>query len=204
MFAYCFNNPIIYEDQNGYEGFVGFGLQFDVSTDHGTYGAEVVIYLEPSVVRETTIGDADKFAVVGYSYSGISVNVLEMAISPQIVEMVSSLDFSHLNAMAADELLITLSGLLVGYDFSGSVFAIYGYDNFESANSYSGKFSTYSAMGSKPFHNLSAGAYYSFSDTCWAVGIKLSGSTKTKFRFIPIDIQYSHTFYSDPTIYWQG
>lgn len=91
-----------------------------------------------------------------------------------------------------------------GFDFSGSIFAIYGNENFESANSYAGRFDTYSAMVSKPIHTFSAGAYYSFSDTCWAVGVKLSGSSKPKFSFLPVDVQYSHTYYSDPFVAMQG
>lgn len=46
MFAYCINNPVVYIDPCGYEGLIGIGLHFDVSTDHGTYGVEVVVYID--------------------------------------------------------------------------------------------------------------------------------------------------------------
>jgi hypothetical protein len=180
---------------------VGFGFQFDVSTEHGTFGIEVVIYLDPEVVKNTTGDDTDKVAIAMYSYSGISVNLPELALSSQLLDMTSSLDLASLNGMTEDELLITLSALLNGYQLSGSVFAIYGYDNFESANDYSGAFSTWTGMVSKPGSSLSMGVYYSYSDTCWAVGVKASVSTKPRFSLFPIDIQYSKTYYSEPIIF---
>ena len=204
MFAYCINNPVIYADPYGYEGFVGFGIQFDYSTDHGTYGFEIVIYLEPDVVEETTDDESHNFVIVWYTYSGMCVNAIEMAVSPQLVEMVSSLDFEELNNMSSDELLIFLAGLFKGYESSGGIFAIYGNDNFESARDYSADFHTYSVTVSNPAHIFSGGVFYSYSDTCWTVGGKVSASSKLKFSMLPFDVQYSHTYYSNPTIIAQG
>ena len=200
MFAYCKNSPCIYVDPYGHEGFVGFGFQIDVSTDHGTLGVEIVIYLDPDVVKNTTGDESDEVAIVMYSYSGMSVNLLEMTLSPQLLEMTSSLDFEALDSMTEDELLIALSALLTGYQLSGSVFAIYGYDNFESAYDYSGAFSTWTGMVSKPGSALSVGVYYSYADTCWAVGVKASVSTSPRLNLWPVDIQFSRTYYSDPVI----
>ena len=43
----------------------------------------------------------------------------------------------------------------------------------------------------------SAGMYYSYCDTCFAVGIKVGVSTP-KARLLPIDFGYSRTEYSKP------
>ena len=61
MFAYCQNNPCLYIDPFGHEGIVGYGVQFDLSTDHGTCGYEIVIDLDEDVVSETTGDDSMKF-----------------------------------------------------------------------------------------------------------------------------------------------
>ena len=180
---------------------MGLGFQVDVSTDHGTFGIEVVIYFDPEVVKNTTKDDTDKVVIAVYSYSGVSFNLSELALSSQLLEMTSSLDLESLNDMSEDELLIALSALLNGYQLSGSVFVIYGYDNFESANDYSGAFSTWTGMVSKPGSSLSMGVYHSYSNTCWAIGVKVGVSTKPKFSLFPIDIQYSKTYYSDPIIF---
>ena len=190
----------MYYDPSGLEGIVGVGFQIDVSTDHGTYGVEIVIYFDPDVVYQTTGDATDQVAVAFYTYSGISVGQLELAIAPQIAEMVSSLDFERLNETTTDEILISLAAILTDFQLSGSVFAIYGYDNFESASSYSGPFDTVSAMVSKPLSALSGGLYYSYSSTCWVVGGKVSASSRPKFRFLPLEIQYSRTYYTDPIL----
>ena len=200
MFAYCGNSPVVFTDPYGYEGFVGFGFQVDVSTEHGTYGVEIVIYIDPDVVAATTGDDSDQTAVALYTYSGVSVSQLELMFAPQIAEMTSSFDFESLNMMTTDELLISLSAVMSGFQLSGSVFAIYGYDNFVSADSYSGAFDTFSASISKPVSTLSGGAYYSYSNTCWAVGVKVGVSTSPKSNFLPLEFQFSHTYYSDPVI----
>lgn len=199
-FAYCYNSPNLYIDPNGYEGWVGFGFQIDISTDHGTYGVEIVFYLDPDVVSETTDGTSENVVIAVYTYSGVSVNLLELAIAPQVYEMASSLDFSELNEMTADEILVTLSALLNEYNLSGSVFAIYGYDNFKSAYSYSGGFDTWTVTARKVYSTFSGGLYYSYSNTCFAVGLKASLSTSPKFKCFPFDVQFSHTYYSDPYI----
>lgn len=53
-----------------------------------------------------TLGESSNYVIALYSYSGMSVNAIEMAISPHIVDMVSSFDYSKLNDMTTDELLI--------------------------------------------------------------------------------------------------
>ena len=176
------------------------GVQLDASTSHGTYGYEIVIYLDEKVVYNTTEDKSADFAIVSYTYSGIAFNALEMAIAPQVVEMASSLDLSALNKSANDEILITLSGMLTSYQISGSPFIIYGYDNFTSAQSYSGAFdsASFSYSGTNPV--LSGGIFQATSDTCRAIGLKFAASVHPRFNLLPLDIQYGRTYYSDPVL----
>ena len=196
-FAYCNNNPCVYIDPFGHEGIVGVGFQFDVSTDRGTYGYEIVIYLDEEVVKNTTDDATKNFAIVSYTYSGISFNMLEMAIAPQVVELASSLDLSSLNDSTYDEILIALSGMLTNYQLSASPFVIYGYDNFTSAESYSGSFDAVSVTYSGTNPILSGGIFRATSTTCEAIGLKISGTARPVTRFLPFDVQFSRTYYSD-------
>ena len=200
MFAYCGNNPCIHIDPTGHEHFVGYGFQVDISTDHGTFGFEVVIYTDDEVAANTT-GDPEKdYVVVIYTYSGVSVNQYEMALSPHVAEIVSSLDLEELNSMSTDEALITLVGVLSNYQLSGSAFAIFGNDSFESADDYSGSFETWSLMVSGTSPIYSGGVFRSTSSTCTVYGGRFSGSCKPRVRLFPIDVTYSATYYSDPII----
>ena len=130
MFAYCNNNPCLYIDPFGYDGFVGVGFQVDISTDHGTFGVEIVIYFDADVVYKTTQDKQKSFAIAMYTYSGTSISQFEIVIAPQIAELAHYLDFEKLDKMTADEMIIALSAILTEYQLSGSAFAIYGYDNF--------------------------------------------------------------------------
>ena len=198
MLAYCLNNPCLYSDPYGENGFVGLGFQFDVSTEHGTYGVEVVIYWDPDVVSSTHGCEAENAIIAIYTYSGVAISLDELAIAPQLYEMTASLNFEDMNDSSQDELLVAAMGLMTSLDLSGAVFLVYGYDSFISANSYSGEFQTWAASVSKPGSFISGGLYYSYSDTCWSVGAKVSGATRP--HTFPLKIQFSRTYYSDPTI----
>lgn len=60
---------------------------------------------------------------------------------------------------------------------------------------YSGSFETLSFSGT--FNGMNAGMYYSYCDTCFAVGIKVGLSTP-KPHLLPVDFSYSRTDYSQP------
>ena len=198
-FVYCNNNPCLYIDPYGHEGIVGLGFQTDISTDHGTYGAEIIIYFDDEIVFNTTGDENKEYAVTLYTYSGISFNALELAIAPQLVEIVSSLDLASLNESTNDEILITLCGMLTNYQISASPFVIYAYDNFTSADSYSGAFDAYS-LSFSGMNLFSGGVFHAFSDTCSAVGFKFATSLKPTSCLSPLDVQYTRTFYSKPRL----
>ena len=185
-------------DPNGYTECVGFGFQGDISTEHGTYGVEVVIYLDPEVVANTTKDGSANSVIAVYSYSGISVSQLEVFLAPQIGELTKAINYEMLNELTVDEMLITLAGLLSEHQGSFSAFLVFGYDTFDHAERYSGDFEAWSFSVSKPGSRLSGGAFYSYSDYCFTVGAKVSYSTDFKTNLFPFYLQYSHTYYSDP------
>ena len=94
-----------------------------------------------------------------------------------------------------DTILFLGKALLDGIDVSGSFFYIDGNDSFDDPSDYSGSFDTLYFTGT--FAGKNAGMYYSYCDTCFAVGIKVGVSTP-KARLLPIDIGYSRTKYSNP------
>ena len=178
-------------DPNGYTECVGFGFQGDISTEHGTYGVEVVIYLDPEVVANSTNDGSAKSVIAAYSYSGISVSQLVLFLSPQIGELTKAINYEMLNKMPVDEMIITLAGLLSEYQGSFSAFLVFGYDTFENAKDYSGDFETWSFSVSKPGSRLSGGAFYSYSDKCFTVGAKVGYSTDFKTNLFPFYLQYT-------------
>ena len=200
MFAYCNNSPIIFVDPLGDERVVGFGFQLDFSTEHGTYGVEVIIYIDEKVVKNTTHDSTAEYVVVKYTYSGVSTSQYEMAITPLVAEMISQLDLEALNKRNVDEVLILLAGIITNYQMSGGVFAVFGDDSFTSANSYSEDFETWSFSVTGTHPNFSGGVFKSYSDSCDVYGFKVGCSLRPKVRFCPFDVQYSKTYYSDPSI----
>lgn len=78
---------------------------------------------------------------------------------------------------------------------SGSFFYIDGNDNFTKPEDYSGTFETIS--GSIYIKGHKAGVYYSYSDTCFTIGVKVGIST-TPQHLLPFDFSYSNTIYPDP------
>lgn len=199
LFIYCGNNPCIHIDPTGHEHFVVYGFQIDISTDHGTFGFELVIYTNDEVAANTT-KDPEKDYVVIYTYSGASVNQYEMALSPHVAEIVSSLDLAKLNSMPMDEALIALVGVLSDFQLSGSAFTIFGNDSLKNAHDYSGSFETWSLMASGTNPVFSGGVFRSTSPTCTVYGGRFGGTCKPRVRLLPIDVTYSATCYSEPII----
>lgn len=170
----------------------------DASTEHGTCGVEVVIYLDPEVVANSTDDNTAKSVVAMYTYSGISASQLEILLSPQVAELTKAFDFEKLNTMPTDELLISLCALLTEYQMTGSAFLVFGYDDFKSAEDYSQDFETWSCSVSRFGSKFSGGGFYSYSNKCFTVGAKVGRSTKPNMNLLPFYLQYSHTYYSDP------
>jgi RHS repeat-associated protein len=177
MFAYCNNNPIFYFDPTGTR-LVGVGVQFEVDVDNVCVGVEAVYYGDPTVCD----GKGPQIAL--YTYSGVSLDFLSPDDMARLTAEMSIL-YEGINA-DSDQAAIAALKAFVYQDASASasVFAIFGNENFTSADSYSG-----------PFDSVSATANhwkvtYSTSETCTVIGVGKS----SKF----FDLSYTHSNYSRP------
>ena len=207
MFAYCGNNPVVCVDNYG-ERFVGFGFTVDVTSDRGTYGVEVVIYLDEEVINNSSENEScdneDPFVLVVYTYSGVSIssddlgNISNTAIAAAVL-FNNDVDLSKLSETNCDEILISLNAFISGQcEVSGGAFLIFGNDLFVSPSSYSGPFDCFSGTFRRPGSRVGYTGYFSSSDTCTVWGLKVTGSTK--IALLPFAVSYSKTYYSKPII----
>ena len=188
MFAYCNNNPVAFVDSEG-ERPVGFGLQFEISANGVSIGFEIVAYFDPIVCN------GSRMIITCYTYSGADISLDSLINMESLMSAFYSLTTLELANMDQDTILFLGNALMEGIDASGSFFYIDGNEDFDSPTDYSGSFDTLYFTGS--FCGKNAGMYYSYCNTCFAVGIKVGISTP-KARFLPIDFGYSRTVYSDP------
>ena len=205
MFAYCNNNPVIYTDMDG-ERLVGIGITVDVTTDNGTFGVDVIIYIDDQVIKEagkdgSSNTDFD-YVVVAYTYSGLTFSTEDVLDACNVSTVIAALasgdfDLSALSKTNCDEFLIALNALLSqNATFSGGAFLLFGNEEFTSPWDYSGPFDCYSVSVRKIGSSFSGTGFVSTSDSCTAVGLKASISTG--IHLIPFSVSYSKTEYSTP------
>ena len=188
MFTYCGNCPSSNFDIAG-ERPVGVGVQLDLSSGGETVGVEIVIYFDDQVCSGSNA------VVVCYFYSGAEASAESLMTVQSVTNALNVFTTLELGNMTQDAILFLGKTLLEGLDVSGSFFYIDGYDNFKNTSDYSGSFETLSFSGT--FNGMNAGMYYSYCDTCFAVGIKVGLSTP-KPHLLPVDFSYSRTDYSQP------
>ena len=161
MFAYCNNNPVSYIDPSG-KALVGLGAQFDISTGSYECGIEVIVYWDEDVC------EGGGPIVVVYVYEGASVNLDEVLTNPDFLKTVEQLTFAVTTNAGKDYdaiALIALQEAIFGTSVSGAVVGIWGYDNFDSTDDYSGQFTSFSG-NIKHFK-----ATWSYCNTCWSLAI---------------------------------
>ena len=211
MFTYCGNNPVIYVDLDG-EKIVGIGVQVELQIGGVSIGLEIVIYFDEQVCN-----GAD-YTIVAYSYSGYEIS------SDQLSNIIGMIDIAALaagveqsyNACGESDFAsywgqCTIAQVFRGFftdggSFTGALFIIDGYDNFDDISDYSGEFESISFNASISSHTGSV--YYSTSETCRAVGLKYGRKFSSPLHQLvtPIEfgMSYSKTYYSSPVIIYEG
>ena len=187
MFAYCGNNPVNYLDSEG-ERPIGFGLQFDFTAGDETVGVEIVVYYDE------TVCDGKGPVVVYYFYSGTELSAEALLFLDDMITKLATITVIDAGDMTSDAVLFFAKAYLEGINFSGSFFLLDGNDKFAKPGDYSGTFETVSFTGT--FMGKQAGMYYSFCESCCAVGIKVGVDLQP--GFLPINLSYSRTVYSKP------
>ena len=187
MFAYCVNNPSNYIESRGARP-VGIGLQIDLTAGGVTAGAEVVIYFDEQVC------DGSGLVIAGYTYSGAEFSAEDMFSIQSLIDSTVTI-FSSQGDTNMDAMLFLMKAAMEGANLSGAVFYIDGNDDFCSMEDYSGSFTT--ICGTVKFNIYQAGAYFSFSDTCKVIGIRV-GICTPNAQIIPLNGSISVTEYSKP------
>ena len=154
MFAYCNNNPIMYVDFHGNKPevateedryrFVGIGFQGELDVGGYEVGFEIIVYYD-----ELVCGVKEPMVAV-YLYEGAFVDNEDIMNSGKYLQTVEKLTLAimtnAIDEQNAEALLISLQAVLFkDVGVSGSVVGIFGNQYFNTTESYSGSFTTYSA-----------------------------------------------------------
>ena len=180
MFAYCGNNPVLFEDPYG-NAFVGAGVQLDISTGAYECGVEVIVYWDDEVCQ------GENHVVAVYVYEGASVNLDELYKNPDVINTIEQLSLAVTANAGIDYetlSLVELQALLFGVNASGSLVFVWGYEGkFDSTDDYAGPFTAWSGNA-----NHIKGSF-AWSPTCWAVTV--GGTTDNKAH-----ISFGQTIYT--------
>ena len=174
MFAYCGNCPVVYTDPSG-EGFVGAGVQLDISTGNYECGIEIIVYWDEDVCQ------GEGLVVAVYVYEGMSVNLDELFQNPDVLKAIEQLTLAVTSNAGTDFESLTLFELqttLFGVNASGSFVFIWGYEGkFDSTDDYEGGFTAYSAN----FKHVKGSI--ALSPTCMAITIGATTERKTHVSY---------------------
>lgn len=166
MFAYCWNNPICFEDSDGHTTSpIGAGVQIELDIGGATVGVEVILYWD---VDECNDGAP---VIAAYIYGGVSVDVNDPYLASIIgiitdnADLLAKEDGSGANVMAlaaliGDTFSVSVSGLLV-----------LGNEDFNSTRDYEKSFTSIGASWGKARGSIA----YSESCTTISVGLNLIG-----------------------------
>ena len=195
MFQYCLNNPIVYSDPfgtsahnaaqpwlctcascMGYDRFVGIGAQLELDVGSYECGIEVIVYFD------STVCNGEQPIVSVYVYEGATVDLLDLYTNPNLINTIEVMTAALATNICSEaygkaELIQLQSLLFADANVSASVLGIYGYSNFISPEDYEGAFSTFSAAA------LRGKVTYSYSPSCWVIGVGASTSKKFSFGF---------------------
>ena len=195
MFQYCLNNPIVYSDPfgtsahnavqpwlctcascMGYDRFVGVGAQLELDVGSYECGIEVIVYFDSTVCN----GGTPITSV--YVYEGAAVDLLDLYSNPDLIKTIEVLTATLTTnacpeAYGKAELIQLQSLLFADASVSASVLGVYGYSNFTSPEDYEGAFST---IGASAFRGK---ATYSYSPSCWVIGLGATTSKKPSLGF---------------------
>ena len=163
---------------------IGLGAQFDITTGEYECGVEIIVYWDEDIC------EGGGLVVCVYIYEGVSANLDEIMLHPDVVEIISQLSLAVLANAGKDYdtlALIDLQSKIFGSSFSGAIVGIWGYDNFDSTDDYAGPFTSYSVS----FKHVKV--TWSHCGTCWSLAI--GGTTDGKLHFSLGQTNYTE-FYS--------
>ncbi len=156
LYAYCLNNPSNLSDYDGFASFkiVGVGIQIELGWGALTGGIEIIWYFSSQV----NVGKRSRTTPYVYLYGGAGIG--QSAKTKNVLK----------SMIKKPSLLFNPKSLVKGFNLSVCVFAVFGYSNFKSPNSYLKWFSeTYASA----WH---VKGYTSWSNTCFVVGVGWSSN----------------------------
>ena len=165
MFAYCANNPVIYEDAEGTRyRVVGTGVQFEVTMGCTSIGIEIICFWD---VEECSNGGV---VVAAFAYGGYSIDMNDPFLASILATVTDNTDL----LLGGDESNILALTALIGNTFSVSASGVVvtGTETFNSWKSYTGSFTSVSGSIAK----LKGSVAYSESCMAAAIGTTLIGA----------------------------